>query len=159
VIAYPIGISGQQLILSSNVVDHLRKHRQKWWWQREAGGQIFARFNRSEILVERITGPRSADKRTRHTFYPHRHTEQREIEEYHLKNLHFVGDWHTHPESKPSPSFRDFSSITEMVARSSHALGGFVLLIVGQREPPDGFFVAICDGKQLVQLRPIDLLP
>ena len=44
----------------------------------------------------------------------------------HAKGLHFVGDWHTHPEAVPTPSSSDIRTIKEAVAKSRHHLHGFL---------------------------------
>jgi hypothetical protein len=56
-----------------------------------------------------------------------------------------VGDWHTHPEALPGPSGLDIASISDSVRKSTHALNGFLLVIVGQAEPPDGLLVSVHD--------------
>src|SRR5687768_13492126 len=135
---YAIGSSGQVLVLSGEVVRKFRRYRQKRWYQREAGGQLFARLSPSRIVIEEATGPRRTDRRTRTSYVPDRAAEQREIDGRHREGLHFVGDWHTHPEELPRPSGLDVASISESVRKSSHALNGFLLVIVGQAEPPSG---------------------
>jgi hypothetical protein len=69
-IVFPIGSSGQRLVFSSAVVDHFRNHRQLRWWHREAGGQLFARFALPDIVIEKATGPRRSDWRTRYSYRP-----------------------------------------------------------------------------------------
>ena len=140
---YPIGDSGQILVLSDQVVRKLRRYRQKRWYQREAGGQLFARFSASRIVVEEATGPRRTDRRTRMSYVPDRAAEQREIDSRHAEGVHFVGDWHTHPETLPGPSGLDIASISESVCKSTHALNAFLLVIVGQAEPPGGLVVEV----------------
>src|SRR3546814_8042190 len=76
------------------------------------------------------------DRRTRTSYIPDRRAEQAEIFDRHARGLHYVGDWHTHPERYPQPSSPDAQSIAECVAKSTHQLNGFVLIIVGQAEPP-----------------------
>lgn len=143
VIVYPIGTSGQTLILSNSVVEHLCRNRQLRWYHREAGGQLFARFQGTQILVEEATGPRSTDTRTRCSYIPDRKAEQAEILLHHAQGLHYVGDWHTHPETIPVSSVLDIQSISDCFAKSAHQLNGFVLIIVGRSEPPPGFHVSI----------------
>jgi len=41
-IQYPIGVSGQTIVLQPAVLAHLRRYQQHRWWQTEAGGQLFA---------------------------------------------------------------------------------------------------------------------
>src|SRR6185437_11888822 len=56
-IEYPIGASGQVVALTAQPLAHFAAHRQTSWWHREAGGQLFARFNDTRIVVELATGP------------------------------------------------------------------------------------------------------
>ena len=86
----------------------------------EAGGQLFARFSDAEIRVERATGPRISDRRSRFGYVPDRRREQEEIDALHGRGLHFIGDWHTHPEPNPRPSTSDIHSIRQAVRDSKH---------------------------------------
>lgn len=67
--------------------------------------------------------------------------------------LHYVGDWHTHPEDNPWPSPTDLDSIVDCVRRSRHELAGFLLVIVGRLDPPAGLYVALHDGRSASALR------
>lgn len=153
-IAFPIAASGQRLVFSSAVLEHFEKHQQLRWWQREAGGQLFARLALPDILVEEATGPRPSDWRTRYSYRPNRSAEQREIASRHARGLHFIGDWHTHAELNPKPSDRDATSMNELVNKSEHALNGFVLIIVGTNRLPDGLYVSLHSVDGVLQLHP-----
>lgn len=142
---YPIGSSGQVVVLPEEIIRKFRRYRQRRWYQREAGGQLFARLSLSRIVIEEATGPRRTDRRTRTSYVPDRAAEQREIDSRHADGLHYVGDWHTHPEALPGPSGLDIASISELVRESTHALNGFLLVIVGQAEPPGGLLVSVHD--------------
>jgi integrative and conjugative element protein (TIGR02256 family) len=155
-IRYSIGTSGQVLILSDRVVEHLRRHRQRRWYHREAGGQLFAQFDGGCIVAEEATGPRRSDRRTRTSYVPDRRAEQAEILERHRRGLHYIGDWHTHPVLMPEPSRPDAASIAESVTKSTHDLNGFVLIVVGQEEPPAGFHVSIHNATSAVTIEPAD---
>jgi integrative and conjugative element protein (TIGR02256 family) len=159
VIVYPIGTTGQQIILANSVVAHLRRHRQRWWYQKEAGGQLFARLEGDRIQVVDATGPRRTDRRTRTGYHPDRRAEQDEIAERHPKGLHFVGDWHTHPDTKPQPSGRDLASMAECFAKSAHGLNGFLLLIVGTVDLPCGIHASLHDGKAYYVLTAVEVQP
>ncbi|WP_170149468.1 Mov34/MPN/PAD-1 family protein [Rhodoplanes roseus] len=117
-------------------------HRQRRFYQREAGGQLFARVRADEWEIVAATGPRSRDRRGRFSFRPHRASEQEEIFQHHELGLDYVGDWHTHPEDVPRPSFDDLSSIAKVVRRSTHHLPGFLLLIVGRDSFPGGLWAS-----------------
>lgn len=151
---YPIGDSPQVLRLTGHVLRHLGQHRQVRFWHREAGGQLFARLSSNLITVEEATGPRPSDCRSRTSYAPDRVAEQAEIVARHAHGLHFVGDWHTHPERVPTPSPRDLASMADCFRRSRHGLQAFVLVIVGQLDPPTGLHVSLHDGQASYVLQP-----
>lgn len=145
-ISYPIGTAGQLLVFSDDVLKHFDAHRQLRLLQREAGGQLFASLTDELVLVEAATGPRPTDRRGWTHYHPDRVAEQAEIEEHHTRGLHFIGDWHTHPEDVPGPSHRDLASMSDCFSRSKHALRAFVLAIVGRASFPLGLHVSLLDG-------------
>lgn len=149
-IAYAIGNSGQTLVLTDAVIEHLLRHRQAGVGSREAGGQLFARFDGDTIQIERATGPRPSDRRSLMAFVPNRLAERREIKRLFKEGLHYVGDWHTHPEPRPSPSQTDIESFQKMFRKSRHKLVSFVMVIVGTATAPEGLFVGLC-GKEGLQ--------
>jgi integrative and conjugative element protein (TIGR02256 family) len=106
-------------------------------------------------LVEEVTGPRPGDRRSRTSYVPDRAAEQAEILDCHARGLHYVGDWHSHPDAQPTPSITDLESIAECVTKSAHALNGFLLIIVGQSDPPEGLHVSIHDGAAFHRLTPV----
>ena len=69
------------------------------------------------------------------------------IESYFDQGLHYVGDWHTHPEKHPTPSADDLRSIAECFRQSTHELLGFLLVILGTGDPPAGLWVGWHDGR------------
>lgn len=151
-IVYRLGKSGQRLVFTRPVLDHFRKHRQDGPRKREAGGQIFARFRLPDIMLQEVTGPRAVDRRTRLSYWPDRASEQREIKSRHKRNLHFIGDWHTHPEDIPKPSGMDISSIQGAFSKSNHSLNGFILVIVGRCPMPTGLYVSLCNETSIIPL-------
>lgn len=153
-IAYPIGTSGQTLILTQPVLDQFSKYRQRRWWLREAGSQLFARFDGNDIVVVEATPPGRYDIRSRFGFRPDRRREQTEILERHERGLHFVGDWHTHPEAAPRPSPVDTESMRELITRSQHQLNAFIMVIVGTRAAPDGLSVTLHSQAAITYLKP-----
>lgn len=152
-IVFDIGSSGQSLVFTNHVVAHLCQHRQRRWFKTEAGGQLFARIDESRVIVEAATGPRRSDWRTRFGYVPDRSAEQAEILDFYARNLHYIGDWHTHPERLPTPSAVDLNSIAECVTKSKHQLAAFVHVVVGQAEAPLGWCVLVHDGKTSYRLK------
>jgi len=121
----------------TTMVQHRQDHGQK----SEAGGQLFGTISDGTYRVEVATAPSNWDIRTRMGFRPSRRHEQRDIERYFRKGLHFLGNWHTHPESRPSPSNMDLRSIAEEFKKSDHELPMFLLAIVGVDRGPKGLWL------------------
>lgn len=143
---YPIGASGEIIQFEQSVLDHFAQHRQLRLLYPEAGGQLFARITEQSIVVSEATGPRPTDRRGRTFFEPDRADEQAEIDAMFARDLHYIGDWHTHPELRPTPSRRDHSTMSSRVRLSRHRFAGFVFAIVGLLSPPDGLTVVLHDG-------------
>ena len=137
-------IDGDGIVLiRAAVLEHVFNHRQARCWKREAGGQLFARIGGNHWTIEQATGPRHNDSRSRFGFRPDRPAEQREIREKFALGLHYVGDWHTHPESHPKPSAMDVTSMQQMVRASRHELPGFLLLILGTSTNSAGLWISM----------------
>lgn len=149
---FPIGTSGQTLVLTDPVLARLDRHRQAKWWRREAGGQLFARFSSPDVVVELATGPRWSDRRSRFSYVPDRRAEQAEIDRENRKGRTYVGDWHTHPEASPAPSPRDIDSIRETFSESQLGLQGLILIIVGTTPVREDLYVGVCDRVTLTRL-------
>lgn len=136
-----------QIIFDSNVIDHFLVHRQDSPSAKEAGGQLFARIQHTEWHIVLATGPRKIDWRSRIGFRPDRKAEQDEIQRFFRRGLHYVGDWHTHPEMIPNPSSRDLQSMNDLVMRSIHELPGLLLVIVGIDKSESGLWVSVHMGS------------
>jgi integrative and conjugative element protein (TIGR02256 family) len=146
-IRYPIGESGQVLSLDQNVLDHFLKWRQLNPKTPEAGGQLFGVVQGQCIQIKQATGPRCSDRRGRFSFIADRLAERREISALHKSGLHYFGDWHTHPQSIPTPSGTDISSMADLFARSKHELNAFLMVIVGTAGFPDGLHVSLHEAN------------
>lgn len=88
-------------------------------------------------------------------YEPDRIAEKAEITERFARNLHFIGDWHTHRQWLPKPSGTDEHSIDELVRFSSHDLEGFILVVVGQAPVPDGLYVSFHSKTRSTVLAPL----
>lgn len=141
-IGYHAANGTQEVIFTDNVLSYLAKHRQLGKNDPEAGGQLFASLSKNVVTIVQATGPYSRDKRSRFGLMIDHFTRRHDIRRHHKQGLHFVGDWHTHPEPYPTPSHLDNRSMLDMFQRSEHDLAAFLMIIVGQADPPDGLFVA-----------------
>lgn len=152
-IRYAVADSGQDLLFTDEVLTRFGENRQTPWRSHESGGQLFARFEGTDVIVAKATGPRRQDRRGRHFFHPNRLLEQLDIRRMYRQGLHFIGDWHTHPEAVPQPSGLDITSIADCYRRSHHDLAGFVLVVVGTAPFPGGLHVSLHSGVHTIALR------
>lgn len=131
------------LVLHDGVLRLFDRFRQRRRWQREVGGQLFARFEGPATVIIEATAPSRFDLRLRTSFQPQRAAQQREIDNRFRRGLHFVGDWHSHPELVPTPSSLDVASMKECLHRSRHELKALVLIIVGTQLSVESLWVGI----------------
>lgn len=129
---------------SDAVLDHFSRHRQTHTSMSEAGGQMFALITNEGRYwdVVHVSGPRPMDQRSRFGVCFNREVEQSEIDAAFEEGLHYVGDWHTHPEPAPNPSRRDFLSMQQIARDSQHQLPGFLMIIVGDAALPASLWVS-----------------
>jgi integrative and conjugative element protein (TIGR02256 family) len=153
-LAYRVGQSGETLILTADVAAHLSANRQLKWWQSESCGLLFALIEGREIVVCDATGPYPRAWRARFGCAIDPVRAQQEIDDRHPSGLHYIGEWHSHPEPVPNPSGRDEATMKSRVTESSHALNGFIFMIVGQADLPLGLTVLLHDGSRSFTLRP-----
>jgi len=143
------------LVFEGSILEKMLAHRQTSFFSREAGGQLFAEIGGGVIRVVDATEPNKKDRRSRFAFWPHRPTEQIEIHKRFVeKKIHFVGDWHTHPEKVPHPSGSDAESVKRIMNESHHDMLGILLVIVGTADIPDGLFVGFQTKTELHILYP-----
>lgn len=140
---YVLTPGGASVIISDKAIATMIRFRQTGSSQKEAGGQLFGRFDGSRTIIVEATSPKWLDRRGRAIFRPNRWLQQREIRVRHVRGLHFIGDWHTHPEKTPQPSKEDLRNMAECFERSLHELHAFIMIIVGTELPPEGFHVSL----------------
>lgn len=139
------GPTGLSIDFDPKVISHFFSNSQRRLWSSEAGGQLFASFSRGRWRVLKATGPRRSDIRSRFSFRPDRKAEKAEILALFDQGLHYVGDWHTHPQDVPEPSGTDLTNIADTVRASTHSLPGFIMVIVGRIPASEGLWVSFHD--------------
>lgn len=137
-----------RITVSDGVIRHVLSHRQVTPRSTESGGQLFAEIGDMAWQIKRATGPRKTDWRSRFGYRPDRRAEQQEINSCFAEGLHYVGDWHTHPETDPAPSHQDLESMERMTMASKHQLPGFLMLIIGTSELPNKIWVSFHSKEQ-----------
>lgn len=143
---------GPAIVLTDEALSAMHKYRQLDSAAKEAGGQLFAKFEGVDTLIVEATIPKILDKRSRYEFKPNRLLQRLEIYQRYRQGLHFIGDWHTHPEKNPSPSNIDINDMQECFHLSTHNLHAFVMVIIGTVPAPEGLYVALVRNRSIVHL-------
>lgn len=151
-IRYEIPSTGKILAITDEVLACFSKHRQIGFMAKEQGGQLFAQIDAGQVTISKATGTRKSDTKGRYHFSPDRKIEQVEINQMFSNGLHYVGDWHTHPEKNPSPSLQDINSMRDCVQKSKNELDSFILVIVGQNSLPSGLWVSLHSPNECERL-------
>lgn len=122
----------QRISLSTDVLCHVRAHRQLSSRATEAGGQLFGTITPELIDVTRATGPYTGDERSRYRYRSNPTAAQRAIKEQSQAGLLYLGEWHTHAEDRPDASGLDGNAMQLLLARSQLNSNSLLMLIVGR---------------------------
>lgn len=119
----------------------------------ESGGQLFGTFaSPHNVLVSLATGPQKKYHRFRNFLRLDLETDQKEINQFFKQGFHYLGDWHTHPVSNPTPSVRDRNTSKSRFAKSEHELTAMLMVIVGTTITSENLWVGLQNKTTLVEL-------
>jgi integrative and conjugative element protein (TIGR02256 family) len=95
-----------------SALDTIRRHLQLRRDAPEAGGVLLGRYiaGTADVVVDAVTEPMAGDRRSRARFFRHRRGHQLAMDAAWSESgrtCAWLGEWHTHPEPDPSPSFVD----------------------------------------------------
>lgn len=152
-LAFTLHNTPLRVVLESQVVDRFNLCRLDDD-KRESGGQLFAIFpSPVEMRIVHASGPNKKARRRLFSFSHCLRDDQREIEcLFDGEQIHYVGDWHSHPQDIPTPSWVDKITIRSRFIKSEHELKMMLMIIVGQAAFPDGIWVGAQDGDLLTDL-------
>lgn len=115
--------NSQRLIIVDKAVQQMLSYRQRTWWQTEAGGILLGRhlLDSEDVVVDEVTTPQRSDRRSRFGFFRSKKhgliAHNRWAEE--ANTLAYLGLWHTHPESEPTPSGVDQNDWSQAMSTDS----------------------------------------
>lgn len=147
-----LGPNAKRLIFTPTILRILYSERQLKPSQCESGGQLFGAFAGDVVTLTAATTPSHEDHRSRFKFTRLRTTEQAEIDREFSKGLHYLGDWHTHPEPRPIPSPTDQFGAKKLFRTSRHELPNFLMVIVGTSCDPADLYVALVNRRRIRRL-------
>lgn len=125
-----------KLKINDDVLDRLRVYRQLGSTDTEAGGVLMGRFleGSDDIIIDLITEPTEKDTRERCFFKKHLETHQEIVDKIWGESdgtFNYVGEWHTHPEKHPSPSFHDRKEWKKVLRKTQCESSVLFFLIIG----------------------------
>jgi len=128
----------QRVLVASEVVIYIRRHRQVMPWASEAGGQLFGTIDAEQVSVKVATGPYRGDERSRYRYRSNPRAAQSVIDEQAKNGLLYLGEWHTHAEDRPDPSGLDNEAMGLLIKRSKLNSSSLLMLIVGRDLAAEG---------------------
>lgn len=122
--------------LSPVAVAAMQSHRQVAARAAEAGGILLGRLikNSMDVVVDRVSPPSPADKRSRFRFFRRARPAQEVVDAAWRTSggtTAYLGEWHTHPEEQPRPSCIDRRDWRRIVRRARFEQDALLFVIVG----------------------------
>lgn len=152
---YRFDETGQNIEITPTVLEKFSRNQQGSFAAPEAGGLLFASISSRSIQIASATEPTKSDIRSRFFFKSSRRCAKASIKKAFKEGLHFVGEWHTHPEPNPTPSKLDLDSMAESFRSSKHQLEHFVMIIVGNDKDDMRLWVSMHNSERVLQLSEI----
>lgn len=127
-----------RLKINDDVLEKILTYRQLENRDTEAGGVLMGRFieGSGDIIIDLITEPSNKDKRERCFFKKHLETHQELVDKIWEESdgtCNYVGEWHTHPEQHPSPSFHDRREWKRVLKKTQCESSFLLFIIVGTK--------------------------
>lgn len=137
-----------RILIEPPVIDLVRGFCQNQLSRPESGGILLGYRRGSHLHIVAATIPQPDDKRLRYHFFRcdpnHQKAAYRQWERS-GNTMDYVGEWHTHPEAKPTPSSLDMSEWKKICSARKESM---VFIIVGLAGV---FWVGEGQGKSIFQ--------
>lgn len=138
---------GHLVVLTEHVLVVLEQYKQTEMQDNEAAGVLLGERRGEHVVITDLSEPGFGDLRQRYLVDRRgKHHQQKVDDCFKLSEgtVNYIGEWHTHPEDSPQPSYQDKSSW------SANLKGGtpMIVLIVGIKE----FWVGKMKGTSLLKL-------
>jgi integrative and conjugative element protein (TIGR02256 family) len=123
----------------------------------EAGGIILGKIIDNQINILKLSIPTSLDRSSRTNFERNKLSAQIILDyEFHNSNgqLVYLGEWHTHPESNPTPSKTDLQMLRRQFKDNSLNTDFLILLIKGIKSS----YIRIINDDSYAEVKNIKLI-
>ncbi len=109
----------------------------------ETGGILIGNYNteHSEATLRTLSGPPKDSRSGFSWFQRGMYGLQRLLNKHWNKNEYYLGEWHYHPFSSPTPSFQDMQQMKQIASTKSYHCPEPILLIIGGT--PDNYEIKL----------------
>ncbi|WP_161511946.1 Mov34/MPN/PAD-1 family protein [Acinetobacter pittii] len=119
----------------------------------ESCGIIIGEIREKSLTVIDISTPAHDDIRTRVSFHrksSHHQLYLNKIHEISDGQLQYIGEWHTHPEPTPTPSFADYQGWNKLIHNPEFNLFPKLIWIAGNNNATADWFCLINNKKYYI---------
>lgn len=137
-----VKIGPYSLVLHAQPREILEKYTQYNRKDPEAGGILLGKIINDEINILKLSVPTSLDRSSRTNFERSKVGAQIILDyEFHNSNgqMTYLGEWHTHPERFPTPSYTDLHMLKDQF-KNNRLHTDFILLII---KGTDGLYIRL----------------
>lgn len=132
-----IGCNNLNIVIDNAVWKIWNKFRQKSMFSKEACGVLIGGFEyeTKTVFIQECTEPMRDDRRRRTSFTLRDDGHQKAVDNAFQRSegqCFYLGTWHTHPESYPSPSYLDEQDWRDCMSRNPE-IPGFLFAIIGTK--------------------------
>ncbi len=123
------------LLIEDKAINKMIRYCQKQGMN-ESGGILLGKVREdySEIIITDISEPSKFDKSGKYYFIRNKENAQKIINKnWNESNgeVNYLGEWHTHREYFPTPSFTDKRLLSKCIKKNYYTFGCLFLIIVG----------------------------
>ena len=144
-----------KVIIEDNALNDMYKYKPEKY-SHENGGILLGKFNKNEktYIISNISTTNHEDKKGRNFFVRSKRQAQIIINKFWKKSkgeINYLGEWHTHNENYPNPSFTDKKLVEQMLDNKNIEIENVFMIILGTKN--ELYICAIDSKKEIKQLK------
>lgn len=141
-------LNSKTVYISDSLLILFEKYKQNSKWANEAGGILLGQVTDKGIYILKASTPNMFDKASRYSFECNKDGAQIVMDFEFInsdKKTIYLGEWHTHPESIPTPSGTDINMMQMQYKKNKINEPFLLLMIQGTKE----LYVGLFDGIEI----------
>lgn len=144
-----------KVIIEDNALNDMYKYKPERYCH-ENGGVLLGKFNKNEntYIISNVSTTNPEDKKGRNFFIRNKRQAQIIINKFWKKSkgeINYLGEWHTHNENYPTPSFTDKHLVQQILNNKNIEIENVFMVILGRKN--ELYICTIDSKKEIQQLR------